>query len=89
MRFPTIYTSPSERPKFDFLQTSNYLSEFKSEVDKARVRENLGIPDEYTLYWGNLKGNIANQEDLIHYHKYDSLNEFLNNRKKTTASMDN
>ena len=40
MRFPTIYTSPSERPKFDFLQTSNYLSEFKSEVDKARVREN-------------------------------------------------
>lgn len=65
MRFPTIYTSPSERPKFDFLQTSNYLSEFKSEVDKARVRENLGIPDEYTLYWGNLKGNIANQEDLI------------------------
>lgn len=65
MKYPTIYTSPSERPKFDFLQTSNYLSEFKSEVDKARVRENLGIPDEYTLYWGNMRGNIANQEDLI------------------------
>ena len=65
MRYPTIYTAPSDRPKFDFLQTHNYLSEYRSEVDKARVRENLGIPDEYTLYWGNMKGNIANQEDLI------------------------
>lgn len=65
MRYPTIYTAPSDRPKFDFLQTHNYLGEYKSEVDKARVRENLGIPDEYTLYWGNMKGNIANQEDLI------------------------
>ena len=65
MRYPTIYTSPSERPKFDFLMTGNYLSEFASEVDKARVRENLGIPDEFTLYWGNIRGNIANQTDLI------------------------
>lgn len=65
MRYPTVYTAPSERPKFDFLQTSNYLGEFASEVDKARVRENLGIPDEFTLYWGNIKGNIANQTDLI------------------------
>ena len=65
MRYPTIYTAPSDRPKFDFLQTHNYLGEYRSEVDKARVRENLGIPDEYTLYWGNMKGNIANQEDLI------------------------
>ena len=77
MRFPTIYTSPSERPKFDFLQTNNYLSEFKSEVDKARVRENLGIPDEYTLYWGNMKGNIANQEDLIQL--ISELHQGINN----------
>jgi hypothetical protein len=60
MRFPSIYTAPGERPKFDFLLTGNYLSEYASEVDKARVRQNLGIPDEFTLYWGNIRGNIAN-----------------------------
>lgn len=65
MRYPTIYTAPGDRPKFNFLQTENYLSEFSTEIDKARVRANLGIPDEYTLYWGNMKGNIANQTDLI------------------------
>ena len=65
MRFPSIYTAPGERPKFDFLLTGNYLSEYASEVDKARVRQNLGIPDEFTLYWGNIRGNIANQTDLI------------------------
>jgi predicted nucleic acid-binding Zn-ribbon protein len=53
------------------------LSEFKSEVDKARVRENLGIPDEYTLYWGNMKGNIANQEDLIQL--ISELHQGINN----------
>lgn len=65
MRYPSIYTAPGERPKFDFLLTGNYLSEYASEVDKARVRQNLGIPDEFTLYWGNIRGNIANQPDLI------------------------
>lgn len=65
MRFPSIYTAPGDRPKFDFLLTGNYLSEYASEVDKARVRQNLGIPDEFTLYWGNIRGNIANQTDLI------------------------
>ena len=65
MRQPTVYTSPGERPKFNFLLTENYLSEFRSEIDKARVRQNLGIPDNYNLYWGNIKGNIRNQLDLI------------------------
>ena len=61
----TIYTTPTENPVFQYLQVNNYLGEFKSEVDKARVRENLGIPDEYSYNWGHIKGNIQNQSDLM------------------------
>lgn len=65
MKFPTVYTAPSNRPRFNFLQADRYLGEFTSEVDKARVRANLGIPDEFSLYWGNIRGNISSQSDLM------------------------
>lgn len=46
------------------LKKSQHLSEFITEVDKALARKNLGIPDDFTLKWGNLKGNIEEQKDL-------------------------
>lgn len=65
MNQPTIRVSPSDLPKFSFLQYRNYLGEFKTEIDKARVRYNLGIPDSLSLKWGNIGGTIENQPDLI------------------------
>ena len=65
---PTVVVKPScAPPPHDVLLIKNYLSEFKSEVDKARVRYNLGIPDEYSFNWGNIKGLIENQADLVQY----------------------
>ena len=65
MNYPTIKIIPTETPKFNFLQRRNYLGEFSSEFDKARVRANLGIPDEYSLNWGNIKGTVESQKDLM------------------------
>lgn len=61
----TIHVKPTGTPSFQFLQKDKYLSEFKTEVDKARVRENLGIPDEYSYNWGHIRGAIENQSDLM------------------------
>ena len=63
----TIYSTPTDYPhgKFQFLQWGNFLGEFKTEIDKARARANLGIPDSYSFNWGNIGGNIQNQTDLI------------------------
>lgn len=41
------------------------MREYSTEVDKARVRRNLGIPDEYSFTWGNISGILENQEDLM------------------------
>lgn len=60
----TTFVSALDFPKLDFLQTYNYLGEYKTEVEKSRVRHNLGIPDEFSLQWGNIEGFIENQEDL-------------------------
>lgn len=65
MQQPCIRINQSDPPpKFDFLKQQNFLGEFKTEVDKARVRFNLGIPDSYSFNWGNIGGTIDNQRDL-------------------------
>lgn len=48
----------------DYLRKSKLLSEFITEVEKAIVRKNLGIADDFNLQWGNIKGYIENQKDL-------------------------
>lgn len=63
-RQSTIYTNQTSTPVFDYLRVSKFLGEFTTEVDKARVRKNLGIPDEYSYNWGHIGGSIENQEDL-------------------------
>lgn len=50
-----------------YLIKTNFLSEFKTDLEKAKVRKNLGIVDLDTLTWGNIKGDIAEQQDLIKY----------------------
>ena len=40
------------------LMKSNYLGEFRTQLEKAKARRNLGIGDEYTLSWGNITGHI-------------------------------
>lgn len=66
MQQQNIHVAPGEAPaKFDFLRVSNFLGEFRTEVDKARARFNLGIPDEYNFNWGNIKGTVTDQPDLV------------------------
>lgn len=67
MNQQTIHIQPQERPRFDFLQVQNHLSEFKTEIDKAIVRQNLGIGDEYSLLWENITGPISNNQQLQSY----------------------
>lgn len=49
------------------LLRTNYLSEFRTEIEKARARKNLGIPDEMQMKWGGMSGYIEEQRDLIKY----------------------
>ena len=60
-----------------YLQKDNYLSEFETEYEKNKVRENLGINSEDTLKWGNIKGSIENQEDIFEAIDLSSKESYL------------
>lgn len=47
------------------LLRDNYLGEYRTELEKAKVRKNLGILDSQVLKWGNISGYIEKQEDLV------------------------
>lgn len=49
------------------LLRTNYLSEFRTEIEKAQARKNLGIPDEMQMKWGGMSGYVEEQRDLIEY----------------------
>lgn len=49
------------------LLRNNYLGEYRTELEKAKVRQNLNIPDTVVQKWGNLTGFIEEQTDLIDY----------------------
>lgn len=49
------------------LVRSNFLAEYRTEADKAKVRRNLGINEENDLFWGNIQGFIELQKDLVDY----------------------
>lgn len=49
------------------LLRDNYLGEYRTELEKAKVRKNLGIADEQSLLWGNIEGTIEAQKDLVQY----------------------
>ncbi len=54
-------------PEQPYLLKNNFLSEFRTALEKAKVRANLGIADSETLYWGNIQGDIADQTDISEY----------------------
>ncbi len=58
----------------DALLKKNYLSEFKTESEKAKARENLGISST-EINWGSINGYLQNQKDL-----YDILIALQNNK---------
>ena len=60
----TYYGDANEDDSF---KRSNLFSELTSEYQRAIARQNLGIADEYTLVWGNISGNLANQVDLYKF----------------------
>ena len=49
------------------LLRDNYLGEYRTQLEKAKVRKNLGIADEQSLLWGNISGTIEAQKDLVQY----------------------
>ena len=49
------------------LLRTNYLSEFRTEMEKAKARKNLGIPDEMQMKWGGMSGYVEEQRDLVEY----------------------
>ena len=49
------------------LLRNNYLGEYRTELERAKVRKNLGIADEQSLLWGNIEGTIEAQKDLVQY----------------------
>lgn len=49
------------------LLRDNYLGEYRTQLEKAKARKNLGIADEQSLLWGNISGHIVEQKDLVEY----------------------
>lgn len=66
---------------------SNYLGEFRTQLEKAKARRNLGIGDEYTLSWGNITGHIEDNADLIKFienqWKYEYVSPYIQQEIKT------
>lgn len=54
-------------PEQPYLLRNNFLNEFRTALEKAKVRANLGIADSETLFWGNIQGDIAEQADISKY----------------------
>ena len=63
------------------LMKSNYLGEFRTQLEKAKARRNLGIGDEYTLTWGNITGHIEDNTDLVKFienqWKYEYVSPYI------------
>lgn len=52
------------------LLKNKYLGEYRTALEKAKVRKNLGIADSVVQKWGNITGFIEEQTDLIDYIKF-------------------
>ena len=63
------------------LMKSNYLGEFRTQLEKAKARKNLGIGDEFLLTWGNITGHIEDNKDLITFienqWKYEYVSPYI------------
>lgn len=63
------------------LMKSNYLGEFRTQLEKAKARKNLGIGDEFSLTWGNITGHVEDNKDLITFienqWKYEYVSPYI------------
>ena len=63
------------------LMKSNYLGEFRTQLEKAKARKNLGIGDEFLLTWGNITGHIEDNKDLTTFienqWKYEYVSPYI------------
>ena len=63
------------------LMKSNYLGEFRTQLEKAKARKNLGIGDEFLLTWGNITGHIEDNKDLTAFiedqWKYEYVSPYI------------
>ena len=63
------------------LMKSNYLGEFRTQLEKAKARKNLGIGDEFLLTWGNITGHVEDNKDLITFienqWKYEYVSPYI------------
>ena len=66
---------------------SNYLGEFRTQLEKAKARKNLGIGDEFTIAWGNITGHIEDNETLVKFiedqWKYEYISPYIQQEIKT------
>ena len=91
IQYVQVNTIESEKSP---LIRKNYLSEFKTSLEKAKVGKNLDIPDESILIWGNIKGILQNQEDLVQefnskVDKEDGKSLILNSEIERLSSLEN
>lgn len=72
------------------LLRNNYLGEYRTELERAKVRKNLGIADEQSLLWGNIDGTIEEQKDLVRYveQKWQYDNDIAENIHTVKDALD-
>lgn len=67
------------------LLKDKFLGEYRTALEKAKVRKNLGIADNETLEWGNITGIIESQSDLVNYVK--TLQQFKSDEFKDLTNV--
>lgn len=82
----TVFSKPLDIHFTQCLQKDNYLSEFVTEIDKAKVRENLGISDEYTMTWENIQGFVESNEQIMGL--FNRLNDQYNELRRLISNTD-
>lgn len=72
------------------LLRDNFLGEYRTELERAKVRKNLGIADESSLLWGNIDGTIEAQKDLVEYieQKWAYTSDVAENIKTVKDALD-
>lgn len=53
----------------------NLFSELTTDYQRAIARRNLGIAEAYAMLWGNITGNLLNQQDLVKFVQENSIQE--------------
>lgn len=72
------------------LLRDKYLGEYRTELERAKVRKNLGIADGSSLIWGNIDGTIEAQKDLVRYieQKWEYTTDVVENITTVKEALD-